>query len=69
MKMGNCISDLPHRLLYGSKVGWQVKHFAEVMVKNNYYKSVSCYYGDNYESSGKLRKVSQQNAVNLISLH
>lgn len=69
VKMGNCISDLPPGLLYGSKVGRQVKHFAEVMVKNNYYKNVNCCYGDNYESSGKLKEISQQNGVNLISLH
>lgn len=32
-------------------------------------KNVGCDYGDNYESNGKLEKVSQQNGVNLISLH
>lgn len=63
--MRHCKSDLPHRvvvwiyligLLYGLNAVRHVKHFAEIIVKNNYYKNVSFYYGDSYRSSENWEK-------------
>lgn len=36
--------------------GKHAKYFAGIMVKNNYYTNVSCYYGDSCESGENWKK-------------
>lgn len=54
--MRNCNSDPPLKLLYGLHAVRHVKHFAENMGKNCYYKNGSFFDGDSYGSGENWEK-------------